>query len=600
MTAPQLRAGQVITTFGPGAMVDLPDCSVIIGGLDNWKYDLGNFHEVQEPRLVSKLRDLLNVQALTLRKPPPSNDDPQNVGGPSITVWSFPEWYVVQAAVTTKAGHRARRLVHQQQLEKNKFKDVNRKSQKVIPVRFVRACPKGHVGDIDWKAFIHRGESQCGRDLWLEERGTSGDLSEVFARCECGKSRGMNEASLLALKALGHCNGAQPWLGPRSNVKCGQPSRLLIRSASNAYFAQTLSVISIPEQEDPLVPIVKALWDNYFGLVESVEELARERRRPDVRNAIDGYDDADVWRVIQEVRDGTGTTDTPVKEAEFDALADAKDELGADTPDGNFYARALEEKLWKEKAPWMANVERVVLVHRLREVIAQLGFTRFEAAGPDIQGELALDVERAPLAQELTWLPAIENRGEGIFIKFSSDAVEDWLKKPEVLERGRHLARGFKKWRDEHEGSSRKFPGLPYYMLHTLSHLLVTAISLDCGYPASSIRERVYAGSGQYGILIYTASSDAEGTLGGLVEAGRAIKGHLWRALELGSLCANDPVCAAHAPDEHDPLPLQGSACHGCVLISETSCEQYNDFLDRALVVETVEGLAAEFFPAVQ
>jgi hypothetical protein len=134
-------------------------------------------------------------------------------------------------------------------------------------------------------------------------------------------------------------------------------------------------------------------------------------------------------------------------------------------------------------------------------------------------------------------------------------------------------------------------------MLHSLSHLLLTSLSLECGYPASSLRERVYAGEAGYGILIFTASPDADGTLGGLVEAGRQLRRHLRAALDLGQLCSHDPVCAQHNPanlNEH--RFLQGAACHGCLLISETSCEQHNDFLDRALVVPTVASLSAELF----
>jgi hypothetical protein len=134
-------------------------------------------------------------------------------------------------------------------------------------------------------------------------------------------------------------------------------------------------------------------------------------------------------------------------------------------------------------------------------------------------------------------------------------------------------------------------------MLHSLSHLLITAMSLECGYPASSIRERVYAGSAGCGILLYTGSPDAEGTLGGLVEAGRRIAHHMKEALERGGLCSNDPVCAQHEPhNAHECRFLLGAACHGCLLIAETSCEQKNDFLDRALVVPTVDNLGAEFF----
>ncbi len=152
------------------------------------------------------------------------------------------------------------------------------------------------------------------------------------------------------------------------------------------------------------------------------------------------------------------------------------------------------------------------------------------------------------------------------------------------------------RWKGEHEGSTREFPGLPYYMLHSLAHLLLTSISLECGYPASSLRERIYAAPDAYGILIYTGSSDAEGTLGGLVMAAREIRRHMRRALECGDLCSNDPVCAHHVPARHDGQQLLGSACHGCLLIAETSCEQRNEFLDRALVVPTVEALGAEFF----
>lgn len=595
MTIPQLRTGQVITTFGPGAMVDLPDDSVIIGGLDHWAYDPGKIEVIHEPRLVAKLRDLLSIDALTLRKPPASPDSLQGSMA-NISAWRFPEYYIVQDTVITPQGYRARRLVHQRALQNKKYRDENRKLQTVVPVRFVRACPKGHVGDISWKAFVHRG-IDCGRELWLEERGTSGDLSEVWVRCECGQERSMNDAALLKLKALGHCDGSRPWMGANSKERCGQLNRLLIRSASNAYFPQLLPVISIPDQDEPLVPVVQALWDNYLQFVESESELARERRRPEVKNAIDEYSDADVWRVIQSIRNGGSANEDSVKDAEFKALAAAIAELGVDEPDGDFFARRLDTEKWM--APWMTGISKVVLVHRLREVIAQLGFTRFEAAGPDIHGELSMGIERAPLAEEINWLPAKENRGEGIFIQFGETAIRQWLSKETVRERGRTIYRGFERWKQEHENSSREFPGLPYYMLHTFSHLLITAISLDCGYPASSIRERVYASDGQYGVLIYTASSDAEGTLGGLVEAGRAIKGHVWRALDMASLCSNDPVCAGHSPEAHDPLPLHGCACHGCVLIAETSCEQYNDFLDRALVVETVDNLGSEFFPPI-
>ena len=128
--------------------------------------------------------------------------------------------------------------------------------------------------------------------------------------------------------------------------------------------------------------------------------------------------------------------------------------------------------------------------------------------------------------------------------------------------------------------------------------MLLTAVSLECGYPASSIRERVYALESGYGILLYTGSPDAEGTLGGLVEAADRIGEYLRQALDLGRLCANDPVCAHHQPDnQEEERLLLGAACHGCLLLSESSCEKRNDFLDRALVIPTVDEGDAAFFP---
>jgi hypothetical protein len=236
-------------------------------------------------------------------------------------------------------------------------------------------------------------------------------------------------------------------------------------------------------------------------------------------------------------------------------------------------------------------------VHRLREVIAQVSFTRFEAEGPQIDGELDLGVKPAALATDAHWLPAFENHGEGIFLQFKADAVNQWLKRQEVVERGTALQEGFKRWQQDHAQSERKFPGLPFILLHSFAHLLLNAVALECGYPSSSLRERVYAlPEDRYGVLIYTGSPDAEGTLGGLVQAGREIAKHVGRAIELAGLCSNDPVCAYHRPAEHDQQPLNGAACHGCLLIAETSCEQRNEFLDRALVTETVEALGAAFF----
>src|SRR5437763_14731552 len=341
----------------------------------------------------------------------------------------------------------------------------------------------------------------------------------------------------------------------------------LVAHASKAYIPHVNSIISMPDTNASLEKAVKQVWKNFLQYVDTLDELRKERqKKPPVKVALEGFTDEEVLQEI-EARKGTGT-EAPiksVKQAEFEVLTATKEEVGQDTPDGDFFARALPKSAWDR--PWMASVERVVLVHRLREVVAQLGFTRFEASTPDVEGELQMGVVAARLARELSWLPAVENRGEGVFIQFRKAAVQEWLARPEVVERGRRLRAGFESWQQQHPHGRREFPGLPSVLLHSLSHLLLTAVSLECGYPASSIRERVYALDAGYGILLYTGTPDAEGTLGGLVETGRQIDRYLRTALELGRLCSNDPVCGQHDPQSpHECRFLRGAACHGRLL----------------------------------
>jgi hypothetical protein len=249
----------------------------------------------------------------------------------------------------------------------------------------------------------------------------------------------------------------------------------------------------------------------------------------------------------------------------------------------------------------MADIKKVVLVHRLRAVVAQVGFTRFKPASPDIYGELDLEVTRASIALETSWLPACENIGEGIFLEFKPNVLRHWVEKSAVMERARILQEGYRIWAKGDAAKMERFPSVIYYLLHSFSHLLLNAIALECGYPASSLRERIYLCPTQNefrgGILIYTGSSDAEGTLGGLVQTGRDIKRHVRVALEAGKLCTNDPVCAYHKPRQHDHQPLMGAACHspsckttllrGKCQVSGSTPRSRNRLLHRFIARET-------------
>jgi hypothetical protein len=589
----QIRRSQVITTYGPGALIDLPRYSAIVGGLDTWP-KTSDLEEIVEARLVRKLEIMTGVPVQRLYAPPPDSNDPREPAK-GIGAWRFPEWFVVQDEAGAGDRERSRRLVHRKALDdKGRFD-----GRQVVATRFVRACPKGHVDDLDWRLYVHGPNDNCRRQLWLDERGTGGDLADLVARCECGKSRSLYEATQLEMNPLGTCRGARPWLGRNANENCSQPSRLLIRTASNAYFPQVVSVLSLPERSTGVETAIRELWD-LLQAVDSVESLTVFKRLPKVTERLAPYSDEEVLEAIREIKSGNAD-EKPVKQVELDALLAAPEGFGDDVPvDMNFHARRLPDRAWRHSSR-SDGIEAVIQLHRLREVLALIGFTRFEAVMPDIQGEYETDVERTQIALEPTWFPAVENHGEGVFVQLRANAVKSWLGRGAVKQRLDALATGHMRWM-ENRRHPRPFPGGPYVLLHTLSHLLIQSLAMRCGYPASSIRERIYADAQaeRFGILLYTGSSDAEGTLGGLVQQARHLEDHLAQALRMSSLCSNDPICAQHAPGESmESRWLHGAACHGCALVAETSCEMHNDYLDRALVVPVLGVPDAAFFRAV-
>lgn len=585
----QIRRGQVITTYGPGALIDLPRHSAIVGGLDTWPKP-SDLEVVEEPRLSRKLGIMTGVAAPGLYGPPPEPSDPREPSR-GIGAWRFPEWFVVQDEGGGEDRQRSRRLVHRKALDERGRFD----GRAVVATRFVRACPRGHVDDLDWWRFAH-GPDNCRRQLWLDERGTSGDLADLVVRCECGTQRGLYEATLLELNPLGTCRGARPWLGRNTNEDCNQPSRLLIRTASNAYFPQVVSVLSLPDRGSAVEAAVGELWDD-LQIVEDVADLAFLKKKPRITERLHAFSDTEVLEAIRARKRGAAE-ERPVKQVELDALLAAPEGFGDDVPiDPDFHARRLPDRAWR-RSRRSDGVEAVVQLHRLREVLALAGFTRLEAAMPDINGEYETDVERAQIAIEPSWFPAVENRGEGVFVRLRADAVRAWLDRADVKQRLDGLASGHKRWAEDRK-SQRLFPGGPYVLLHTLSHLMIQSFSMRCGYPASSIRERIYTDpqAERFGILLYTASPDADGTLGGLVQQARHLEGHLAQALRIAAFCSNDPICANHSPGSTiEGRWLHGAACHGCALVAETSCEMRNDYLDRALVLPVLGLGGAAFF----
>ena len=282
----QIRQSQLLTSFGPGSMLDLPNHSVLVGGLDTWST---GGETIIEPRLVEKLKLLFDppLQSLSLFSPPPDLDDP-TAAQTGITAWQFPEWFITQDvdAEAAKDGVRARRLVHRRMLTKGRFIDDAQKKQNVVPVRFVRACRAGHIGDLDWYTFTHNTETECRRPLWMEERGTSGDIAEIFIRCECGAVRALAEAVGFATRALGHCDGSRPWLGPYRQVM----GRILNKAAQDYLEFRFGSTEMRPRKQQPKPK------PGTFSFFQTDPDLRKKVERAAIRFVKASYMKAN-WRV---------------------------------------------------------------------------------------------------------------------------------------------------------------------------------------------------------------------------------------------------------------------------------------------------------------
>lgn len=595
--AGSIRQSQMVTTFGPGSMVDLLDRSIVIGGLEHWSYSREGFVALDDARLRRSLLPRLKMLDPNLDlategyfRTSPEGDDSEPGEYSGVRSLEFPRWFVC---------HGCRRLARARdafEIKKDRYRHQCSpgKTSHAVPVRFVAACKHGHLSDFPWIPFAHP-DGPCDRpELYLEE-GATGDVSRILVRCKnCdAKPRSLSDATALPFD----CFGERPWLGGRAmSEACDQKLQLLVRTGSNAYFSQVVSALRLPEAE-PSPLMLKLQQKDIWSMVENVPSLDALQMFvgtiTTLRNSFDGENLSDVWNAIQKKRgDGDVKTELPLRTAEYLRLLDAREEVpGAVAPEGALFHAT---RIPATRADLPRGVSRLVLVPEMREVRVQVSFSRFDSVSANLQGEYDFDrfkvrpaVLTLPTGNE-KWLPAAEVRGEGVFLQLDEARLVEWENREAVKQRADQLQAAFEA--DEQGGD---FLGIRFYLLHSLSHLLLTAISLECGYAASAIRERIYCSgkdeSPMAGILLATGTTGSEGTLGGLVEEGRRLRHHLGEAWDLGRLCSNDPVCASHDPSgDMDDRRLEGAACHGCLYIAECSCERFNRYLDRALVVPTI------------
>lgn len=594
----ELRPSQLMHTFGVGSTVELPELTALVLGLDEWPDGLGA--AVSEPRLLAALRAEIGPGLQKLLTPPVVEDgDPRGV-----PVAPFPRWLRCPLCnlLAPIDGGLFELKVDPWRPERTTYvhpgcsKMRGGRPPTAFPARYLVSCSAGHLDDFPWVEFLHGG-LPCKGTLRLVELGRGGRPGDIQLSCDmCGRRRRLSQAfgPDAAPYLPPHCRGRHPHLGTFEG--CERPLETLLLGASNAWFPVQRSALSIPSRAGEVAQAVDRHWALLEPMPGGVEvlnyALESNPALKELQPLVDEVGPDALLAAIEDRRAGLSDADAgDLRGPEWDVLRTPDEAPGGE----DFQLRSVGPP-----DRFTAQLADVVLVERLREVSALRGFTRLNAPD-DVAGAGG---EIAPLARgKTTWLPCSEVRGEGIFVRFDEPAVAAWEQAYRTSGRAGELQAGHRAWRarrklDPDEG----WPGERYVLLHSFAHALIRELSLECGYNASSIRERLYASAEperpMAGVLLYTAAPDSEGTLGGLVELGRPehLGPLLRQALERAQLCSSDPLCADHAPTAD--ASMHAAACHACQFASETSCERGNRYLDRATLTRTIAGEDAAFFPA--
>lgn len=610
LSAYKVRLSQIITTYGPGAIIDFVDQPLMTATPKEWRL----FNIIHDERLEK----VLGVDEFRLHK---SSDS--GVGVPFVR---FPSWYFCP---------KCKRFQPISQWEKEYIPTKNGKEFMtkpvcceckripLVPSSVLVACEKGHIDDFPWIEWIHLKKGQVCKNPQLKISSSSGSLGlEGFkVKCSCGASNTLAGAfSKGAFEKIKNeeyrkkfrCSGKLQWKGTKE--ECGiydvYPQAVL-RNASNIYFSKIESSIVIPPYSDELNSLIensekyKSLLDaknmhENMGMSEQfktmflnmyIQEIAKEIRKEDSLDVITNI----ITRKLYDNLEYEGNNRNKYRLEEYNALMENVKSECFNSRD--FKIEKIDGKKYKIK-----EISSVTLVKRLREVRALVGFTRINPPNNYMMGMESSDGGSRVIDikdKEDRWYPAYEVRGEGIFIELNTELIDKWiLENDYIKEKVKILEERYNK---EKDNDSKRLITPKFILLHTLAHILIREFSFECGYSATSLKERIYCDlpgdlDTMSGILIYTADGDSEGSLGGLVKQGdpSILPKIFINAIKRASWCSYDPVCINSGGQGRRSQNL--AACHSCVLLPETSCEEFNVLLDRSCIVGKLDNKDIGFF----
>jgi MrfA Zn-binding domain len=581
MSVGEVRTTQLITTYGVGAIVAAEDETFMVCGLDRWTPG----PEIAEPRLQKEL----GVNELRRpRSSPPETKHPRDV-----PVVRFPRWASCPYCKNLDTWDRLAGY----------FKHTCRKcDQQLVASRFVMVCERGHIDDFPYASWVHEGKIPRGGEHRLELHGdtSTASLAAIVIRCSCGAEASMQGAFQRgALAGISACTGERPWLSDR--VGCSEQPRVLQRGASNVWFAVNASAISIPPWSEHVFKAVERIWPSLRGMIETYND-ANDELKPNFRGFLESTIRAiplpglDSEFSVEDVigaglaRLGVeqGTEARSLREEEHEAL------IRGNASSADFVCVPLADEYTAPDGATCTFFDRVMLAKRLREVRVLTGFTRVLPLSPGDDRDTRL----APLVkeEERFWLPGVEVIGEGIFLELSTDRLRDWEQQAEVVKRAGEINHCYADQFATRQQQPDREITARLILIHSLAHALITQWALDCGYPAAALRERLYVSDEMAGLLIYTATSDSAGSLGGIVGLAEDgdLDGLIAEAIREASWCSSDPICIERTASGVDGL--NKAACHACLLLPEVSCEEMNVLLDRAMLIGTAEHPELGFF----
>lgn len=586
----EIRRSQVITTFGPGSIVDFragrhggAAVSVVLCGLDAWDEHarpagLSHPQTTSEPRLER----LLRVDGFRLPPAVPKENN-EYVSGERLPAVRFPRWLHCPECQALKTARFWDEDPGDPALFCATCSSKKRKRVHVVPARFILVCENGHLDEFPWNWWVRHKEGCDGKNA-LSLRSEGAGLAGLVLRCvKCGQARSMDGCFGQEAMSI-PCKGERPWLGDRE-AGCDCKPRAVLRGASNVYFPVIVSALDIPPWSDR---IQKQLGVDWHRLVQADSD----QERLDIIRVLKLNQPLGLTpeQLFEQVKARLSRLDSQDDESlrfdEYTQLTLGPTAGGSSNDEVEFETRP--EVVPPEIVNYFSHLVRVT---RLREVRALRSFTRVRPPADWREGG---DAKFARLTlQDRNWLPATEVRGEGIFLAFNETELRRWSSRVAAIQdRARQLHATYVREYQERYGKDLEPPRevTPRFLLiHSFAHALIRQLSLECGYSTASLRERLYVDDhpqrSMAGVLVYTATPDSDGTLGGLSRQGRParlvrlIEGAI-RAMEW---CSSDPLCIDGIQATLDSL--NRSACHACLLAPETSCEEFNRLLDRATLV---------------